>query len=73
VNKKLIAESTIPTLNLTIAIFGLDPDVPERVDDTEALLTAHVVDCTHCLAMALYRDEALAEIGCEEYRSLLRK
>ncbi len=40
-------------------------------DEMQAVLQEHVMDCRHCLAMALFRSETLAEVGCEEYKDLL--
>ena len=72
-NTKLIAQSNSSTLNLTVSVSGVDANTLNAIDAIEAVLTAHVVDCRHCLAMALYREETLAETGCEEYKILLEQ
>jgi len=37
----------------------------------QAVLAEHVIACRHCLAMALFRAETLAQVGCEEYKHFL--
>jgi hypothetical protein len=51
---------------------GLD-ELPRTTEQAEAVLTEHVLGCRHCLAVALYRMETLAEVGCREYKALLNR
>jgi hypothetical protein len=71
VTTKLIYHKKNPKLGLTVSVRGIDMDFPESAEQMEAALTEHVLCCRHCLAMILSRDETLAELGCDEYLSLL--
>jgi hypothetical protein len=51
---------------------GLDA-LPRTTEQAEAVLTEHVLGCRHCLAVALYLAETLAEVGCLEYKALLNR
>ena len=56
-------------LMVTVSYAGIEP--AKSVKEMEAALTEHVVDCRRCLAMILFREETLAEVGCEKYKILL--
>ena len=56
---------------LTVTFSCTNLIVPRSVDEMEAALIKHVLACRHCLAMALYRQETLAESGCDKYRRTL--
>jgi hypothetical protein len=47
--------------------------LPRTTEQAEAVLTQHVLECRHCLAVALYRTETLAQMGCREYKILLNR
>jgi hypothetical protein len=47
--------------------------LPRTTEQAEAVLTQHVLECRHCLAVALYQTETLAQLGCREYKILLNR
>lgn len=73
----MFAETLLQTkkarLSLTVRVKVADLDFPRsEAEMTERLLT-HALNCRECLEVVLFEDVSLAENGCHEYRSLLRK
>ena len=48
-----------------------DNSFSSSIQRLEAILISHASDCNHCLEMVLFREETLAEVGCDEYKRLL--
>ncbi len=70
---ELISTYERPSAGLKVSVSCFDMEFPRTAEQMEATLTDHVVDCRHCLAVALFRRENLSEIGCEEYQQMLGK
>lgn len=68
---ELIASKEQPSVGLKVKVASIDMAFPKSLEEMEEHLTRHVLSCRHCLAMALFRKETLAETGCAEYISLL--
>ena len=70
---ELLSTNERPSVGLKVSVSCFDMEFPRTAEQMEAALIDHAVDCRHCLAAALFRRETLAEIGCEEYRTMLGK
>jgi hypothetical protein len=70
---ELISSNEKPSVGLKVSVASLDMAFPKSIEEMEGLLTRHVLSCRHCLAMALFREEALAETGCDEYTGMLNR
>ncbi len=58
-------------LGLTTSVRCLDLRFPKSAAGMKAVLIRHAIECRHCLAMVLFRQETLAEVGCETYKHLV--
>ncbi len=71
----MIAETLSRTqdaqLGLTTSVRCIDLRFPKSMAGMKAVLIRHAMDCRHCLAMVLFRQETLAEVGCDTYKNLL--
>jgi hypothetical protein len=70
---ELLSRTENPKLGLTVKIEVADLDFPKSSEQMSNVLTKHVLECRHCLAAVLFREETLAEAGCESYKRLLSK
>ncbi len=70
---ELISRSENPQLGLTVKVEVADLDFPKSSEQMSDVLTKHALECRHCLAVVLFRDETLAEAGCDSYKKLLAR
>ena len=68
---ELLSRTEKPELGLTVKIEVADLDFPKSSEQMSDVLTKHALECRHCLAAVLFREETLAEIGCDTYKRLL--
>ena len=66
-----IARTNSSELNMTVTLPRIDLAPVQSSEEMEATLIDHASHCRHCLAMVLFREETLAEVGCKKYKRLL--
>jgi len=66
-----ISETANPRTKVILRIKSANLDSPRSAEAMEATLLAHVLECRHCLAFALFDGLSLAETGCDRYKRML--
>ena len=67
----LVAYTNNVDLGLAVIVYEFNVQTPRTIKGMRAAIAKHVVDCKHCFAMALLRDEMLSDVGCSGYKKLL--